>query len=107
MAWRQQSALVRAGQAEGRHPQPLPGPFPEVCRSLPLVTILLIALARWLSPAALDLAELLLAYDPVQRATAAQALEAPYFNQEKPPAEPPVGLVLIVLYPSNYFADSK
>ena len=52
-------------------------------------------LSRWLTPAALDLAELLLAYDPAQRATAAQALEAPYFNQEKPPAERPVGYVHI------------
>lgn len=47
---------------------------------------------KWLSPAALDLAEQLLAYDPAQRATAAQALEAPYFNQEQPAAERPVGL---------------
>lgn len=49
--------------------------------------------SRWLSPAALDLAEQLLAYDPAQRVTAAQALEAPYFNQEQPPAERPVGCV--------------
>lgn len=50
-------------------------------------------LFRWLSPAALDLAEQLLAYDPAQRATAVQALDAPYFNQEQPPAEPPTGFV--------------
>ncbi|GJE84848.1 serine/threonine-protein kinase [Phanerochaete sordida] len=50
---------------------------------------------KWLSPAALDLAELLLAYDPVQRATAAQALEAPYFNQEQPAAERPTGLATL------------
>lgn len=54
---------------------------------------------RWLSPAALDLAEQLLAYDPAQRATAAQALEAPYFNQEQPAAEPPVGFVLPISVP--------
>ena len=46
---------------------------------------------RWLSPAALDLAERLLAYDPSQRVSAADALEAPYFLQEHPPAERPVG----------------
>ena len=46
---------------------------------------------RYLSPAALDLAELLLAYDPSKRATAAQALLAPYFVSEDPPAEKPVG----------------
>ena len=40
---------------------------------------------RWLPPAGLDLAELLLTYDPAQRATADQALEAPYFTQEQPP----------------------
>lgn len=44
-----------------------------------------------MSQAALDLAEQLLAYDPAQRATATQALDAPYFNQELPAAEPPVG----------------
>lgn len=46
---------------------------------------------RWLSPAGLDLAEWLLTYDPMQRATAAQALDAPYFTQEQPPAALPVG----------------
>lgn len=50
---------------------------------------------RWLSPAALDLAEQLLAFDPSKRVTAAQALEAPYFHQEQPPAEVPVRFVLI------------
>ena len=53
-------------------------------------------LRRWLSPAGLDLAERLLAYDPAQRVTAAQALEAPYFHQEQPPAEPPTGYVIIL-----------
>lgn len=47
---------------------------------------------KWMSPAALDLAERLLAYDPSQRITAVQAMEAPYFTEEQPPAEPPVGL---------------
>ncbi|CAE6516579.1 unnamed protein product [Rhizoctonia solani] len=39
---------------------------------------------KYLSPAALDLAESLLAYDPNKRATAAQALQAPYFVSEDP-----------------------
>ncbi|KIK98047.1 hypothetical protein PAXRUDRAFT_135021 [Paxillus rubicundulus Ve08.2h10] len=49
---------------------------------------------RWLSPAALDLAEQLLTYDPTKRATAVQALDAPYFKEESPPPELPVGCVL-------------
>ena len=48
---------------------------------------------RWLSPAALDLAERLLAYDPAERVTAAQAQEAPYFTEEGPPPALPVGCV--------------
>ncbi|KAF8558752.1 Pkinase-domain-containing protein [Imleria badia] len=47
---------------------------------------------KWLSPAALDLAERLLTYDPAKRVTAVQALEAPYFKDELPPAELPIGL---------------
>ncbi|KAI0352955.1 Pkinase-domain-containing protein [Trametes cingulata] len=47
---------------------------------------------KWLTPAGLDLAERLLTYDPERRITALQALEAPYFNQEQPPAAAPVGL---------------
>jgi len=47
---------------------------------------------KWLSPAALDLAERLLSYDPAQRVTALDALEAPYFRQEEPPAALPIGL---------------
>ncbi|KAH7929482.1 Pkinase-domain-containing protein [Leucogyrophana mollusca] len=47
---------------------------------------------KWLSPAALDLAEQLLAYDPARRVTALQALEAPYFKDEPPSPELPVGL---------------
>ncbi|CAE6425422.1 unnamed protein product [Rhizoctonia solani] len=50
---------------------------------------------KYLSPAALDLAESLLAYDPNKRATAAQALQAPYFVSEDPPPEKPVGLATI------------
>lgn len=46
---------------------------------------------RWLSPAALDLAEQLLAYDPSKRIMAVQALEAPYFKVEQPAAELPIG----------------
>jgi CTD kinase subunit alpha len=51
----------------------------------------LIALSRWLSPAGLDLAEKLLAYDPTERVTAVQALEAAYFTDESPAPDPPVG----------------
>ncbi|KAI1795234.1 Pkinase-domain-containing protein [Ganoderma leucocontextum] len=47
---------------------------------------------KWLSPAGLDLAEQLLSWNPERRITATQALEAPYFNQEQPPAATPVGL---------------
>ncbi|CAE6484209.1 unnamed protein product [Rhizoctonia solani] len=50
---------------------------------------------KYLSPAALDLAESLLAYDPNKRATAAQALQASYFVSEGPPPEKPVGLATI------------
>ncbi|KAJ7700132.1 kinase-like domain-containing protein [Mycena rosella] len=50
---------------------------------------------KWMSPAALDLAERLLCYDPAARATAAQAMEAPYFTQEEPPAMAPVGLATL------------
>lgn len=52
---------------------------------------MLIVALRWLSPAGLDLAERLLAYDPARRITAAEALDAPYFRQEDPPARLPVG----------------
>ncbi|KAF8195854.1 Pkinase-domain-containing protein [Mycena galopus ATCC 62051] len=50
---------------------------------------------KWMSQAALDLAEQLLCYDPEARATAAQAMEAPYFTQEDPPAVAPVGLATL------------
>ncbi|KAJ7068303.1 Pkinase-domain-containing protein [Mycena amicta] len=50
---------------------------------------------KWMSQAALDLAERLLFYDPVARATAVQALEAPYFTQEEPPAMAPMGLATV------------
>jgi CTD kinase subunit alpha len=46
-----------------------------------------------LSPAALDLAEWLLAYDPQSRATASQALGAPYFTSEEPAPELPTWYV--------------
>lgn len=52
-------------------------------------------LLRWLSPAALDLAERLLAYDPTQRVTAVEALEAPYFKEEQPPPQLPVEYVFV------------
>lgn len=47
---------------------------------------------KWLSPAGLDLAEQLLNFDPAQRVTALQALDAPYFKQEQPHPLLPVGL---------------
>jgi len=50
---------------------------------------------KWMSSAALDLAERLLCYDPAARATAAQAMEAPYFTQEEPSASAPVGLATL------------
>lgn len=46
-----------------------------------------------MSPAALDLAEQLLAFDPAERITALQAMDAPYFTKEYPSAAPPVGYV--------------
>src|ERR1700683_2552242 len=54
--------------------------------------------SRWLSPAGLDLAERLLSYDPAQRVTAVDALEAPYFRQENPPAALPVGYVVDICF---------
>lgn len=50
---------------------------------------------KWMSPAALDLAEQLLSYDPSLRATAIQAMSAPYFTQELPKASLPVGLATL------------
>ncbi|KAJ2936928.1 hypothetical protein H1R20_g174, partial [Candolleomyces eurysporus] len=47
---------------------------------------------RWMSPAALDLAEMLLTFDPSRRVSAQAAMETPYFTQEQPPAERPTGL---------------
>ncbi|KAG2013621.1 CMGC/MAPK protein kinase, variant 2 [Coprinopsis cinerea AmutBmut pab1-1] len=47
---------------------------------------------KWMSPAALDLAERLLTYDPELRVSAQEAMEAPYFTQERPFAERPAGL---------------
>ncbi|KDR83706.1 hypothetical protein GALMADRAFT_205611 [Galerina marginata CBS 339.88] len=51
------------------------------------------AFQRWMSPAALDLAEQLLTYDPMQRITASQAMDSAYFLEEQPGAAPPIGLV--------------
>ncbi|KAF9259544.1 Pkinase-domain-containing protein [Marasmius fiardii PR-910] len=50
---------------------------------------------KWMSPAALDLAERLLDYNPSQRITASHALAAPYFTTEEPPPSPPVGLATL------------
>ena len=51
---------------------------------------------RWLSPAGLDLAEKLLTYDPMERISALQAMDTPYFMCEEPSASKPVGCVVIV-----------
>ncbi|KAF8913932.1 hypothetical protein CPB84DRAFT_1757945 [Gymnopilus junonius] len=51
------------------------------------------AFQKWMSPAALDLAESLLTYDPLQRVTALEAMNSPYFHEEKPAPAPPVGLI--------------
>ena len=60
-----------------------------------------------MSSAALDLAEQLLTYDPSQRVTAVQAMEAPYFTQEAPSPEPPVGFVKTIhLYSSSLTSSS-
>jgi CTD kinase subunit alpha len=48
-----------------------------------------------MSPAALDLAEQLLEYDPLRRLSALEAMEAPYFTQEAPAAQLPAGYVLL------------
>ncbi|KAH8830516.1 hypothetical protein DL96DRAFT_1593255 [Flagelloscypha sp. PMI_526] len=47
---------------------------------------------RWMSPAGINLAEKLLAFDPDQRVTAMQALDDPYFTEEEPAADIPVNL---------------
>jgi CTD kinase subunit alpha len=43
-----------------------------------------------MGPAALDLAEQLLTYDPIHRIDAVQAMATPYFSED-PPAAAPVG----------------
>ncbi|KAG6831593.1 hypothetical protein H0H92_009066 [Tricholoma furcatifolium] len=50
---------------------------------------------KWLSSAGLDLAEQLLSYNPSERATASQAMEAAYFTEEEPKAALPVGLATL------------
>ncbi|TFK75872.1 Pkinase-domain-containing protein [Pluteus cervinus] len=50
---------------------------------------------KWMSPAALDLAEGLLCYNPVERVSAVQAMQAPYFTQELPAEEIPDGLATL------------
>jgi CTD kinase subunit alpha len=54
---------------------------------------MILMIIRWMSPAALDLAEQLLAFDPSQRVTALQAMNTPYFTKETPSASRPVGYV--------------
>jgi CTD kinase subunit alpha len=60
--------------------------------------VLTLYCVRWLSPAGLDLAERLLSYDPAQRVTALDALEAPYFREEDPPAALPIGCVFNISF---------
>ncbi|KAF7292455.1 Pkinase-domain-containing protein [Mycena chlorophos] len=62
---------------------------------------------KWMSPAALDLAEQLLFYDPTTRVSAVQALEAPYFTQEEPPAMAPTGLATVQDLGEWHELDSK
>lgn len=50
---------------------------------------LLILLPRYLSPAALNLVQSLLEYNPAKRITAADALETPFFTVEQPEKELP------------------
>ncbi|OCF39610.1 CMGC/CDK/CRK7 protein kinase [Kwoniella heveanensis CBS 569] len=45
--------------------------------------------AKWLSPAALDLVEGLLAFDPTKRLSAKEAMATTYFTSEEPPMEVP------------------
>lgn len=54
---------------------------------------------RWLSPAALDLVEGLLFYDPSQRLLADSALRTDYFLIEEPAMEKPTQYVQ--LYPCH------
>ncbi|KAI0028471.1 kinase-like domain-containing protein [Vararia minispora EC-137] len=50
---------------------------------------------KWLSPAGLDLAEQLLAYDPQKRISALDAMRTPYFLTEEPPEARPVDLATL------------
>lgn len=59
-----------------------------------------------MSPAALDLADRLLCYDPSRRITALQAMNAPYFTQEQPLETAPVGQVLCWLFYRTTNADN-
>ena len=51
--------------------------------------------ARWLSPAALDLAEGLLFFDPKRRLSAVSALKTAYFTTEQPEMEVPSQYVVL------------
>ena len=71
----------------------LPNRFREIFqkyvhRSSTTRVLSLTSYSRWLSPVSLDLAERLLTYDPVKRATADQALEAAYFTEDPKPELP-------------------
>ena len=45
--------------------------------------------SRWLTPAGLDLAQGLLAFDHAQRVSAKEAMSSPYFVSEEPQMERP------------------
>ena len=66
---------------------------------------MILMIIRWMSPAALDLAEQLLSYDPSRRVTALQAMSAPYFTKETPSASRPVGCVSLLSL--IYIHDTK
>ena len=53
--------------------------------------------AKWLSPAALDLAEGLLCYDSTKRLSAEKAMLSDYFIKEDPPMEMPTQWVSFFL----------
>ena len=93
MAGLAEFALVRADQAEGTIAQSFSRSVPKVCVPCDSIfaSVLTGSNSRWMSPAALDLAERLLTFDPARRVSAQAAMEAPYFTQEQPPAERPTG----------------
>lgn len=62
------------------------------------------AFKKWLTPAALDLAEGLLTYDPAKRVSAAQALKSGYFTEEEAGMERPE---MLEKYGEQHELDAK